>query len=106
MNIFWRRPTPVERANAIADVVVKLASLSRKGQAMTDKMINTFVPRPELTVQKWGYLYNCGDGSAGVQFFATEEAAELAAGDDDERFEDDIFPVTVKVFPDNHIELS
>lgn len=44
-----------------------------------------------LKVKVWCYIYSCGDGSAGVEFFKTESEAEKAAENDDEPFCDNVF---------------
>jgi hypothetical protein len=43
------------------------------------------------------FIQNLGDGSCAVRFFNSEEDAEAYAGDDDERYCDDIYPVTLEV---------
>jgi DNA-binding beta-propeller fold protein YncE len=52
-----------------------------------------------LFVKGYVYVSNCGDGSASVSFFNTEQEAEAYAAPDDERFCDDIRPITIVVDP-------
>lgn len=60
----------------------------------------------EIKVTMWLYMRNGGDGSASAKFFPTEQKAEQAAEEDDERFCDDIYPVTIVlgVYPDGKVE--
>lgn len=53
-----------------------------------------------IFVNAWVYAANCGDGSASVNFFNEEAEAEAYAAPDDERFCDDIFPVTLVIDPE------
>lgn len=58
-----------------------------------------------MKVKVWTYVENLGDGSCAVRFFNSREEAEAFAGEDDERYCDDINPETLE-FDDNGVLLN
>jgi len=54
-----------------------------------------------FSITFWTYTKNCGDGSCVVCFFNSAEEAEDYAGDDDERYCEDIESHTLQL-DENH----
>lgn len=52
-----------------------------------------------FTLNLWVYIENCGDGSAVARFYNTEEEANSAADEDDERFCDDVYETSITIDP-------
>jgi hypothetical protein len=50
-----------------------------------------------MKIKKWIYIKNLGDGSCSAELFESEEDAEKAAENHNERFCDDIYPEEIEV---------